>query len=93
LREINLIRQKWRIKIIPEKIIAYQDSCKGFDILTPLEKLNCKYDEKAKSLIMEARARMFPFPFTLLSSYLRSSRKIYWSIQRMNSLTILIFIG
>ena len=58
-----------------ENYSIYQDSHKAFDILTPLEKLNCKCDEKAKSLIIEAGTRTFPFPFTLSSPYLRSSKK------------------
>ena len=63
----------------PHKTKVYQDSHKSFDILTPLEKLNCKCDEKVKSLIIEARTRIFPFPFTLPSPYLRSSKKKFTS--------------
>ena len=55
------------------KIKAYQDEQIPFNELSFFQKLNYQYDKQARELVLSPNNNVFPFLFTLPSSYLINS--------------------
>ena len=76
-----MLLDKHKIKVTPIKIKAYQDKSKVLSELTLLEKINCKYDSRAKLLIMNEERKIVPFPFILQSPFLANNSIILNTIE------------
>ena len=65
IRDIGLLRDKWKSKIKLIKIIVLQDKKKSTNQLTWLEYLNTKCNCKAKDFILQESREIIPFIFDL----------------------------
>ena len=75
IREIRLLMDKQKIKLISKKIKVHQDNRKAFSRLNRLEKLNILWNRRAKRLIRRESRKFIEFPFILSSPYLTSQDK------------------